>query len=115
MLVAQQLYEDGKITYMRTDSTNLSDMALGMAKKEITSLYGAEYVKIRHYTTKSKGAQEAHEAIRPTYLNQSSIHGDSSQQKLYDLIWKRTVASQMADAILEKTNVTINISTTPKS
>ena len=114
MLVAQQLYEDGKITYMRTDSTNLSDTALGMAKKEITSLYGAEYVKIRHYTTKSKGAQEAHEAIRPTYLNQSSINGDSSQQKLYELIWKRTVASQMADAILEKTNVTINISTTPE-
>jgi len=114
MLVAQQLYEDGKITYMRTDSTNLSEMALGMAKKEITSLYGAEYVKIRQYATKSKGAQEAHEAIRPTYLNQSSISGDSSQQKLYELIWKRTVASQMADAILEKTNVTINISTTPE-
>lgn len=114
MLVAQQLYEDGKITYMRTDSTNLSDMALGMAKKEITSMYGAEYVKIRQYTTKSKGAQEAHEAIRPTYLNQPTINGDSSQQKLYDLIWKRTVASQMADAILEKTNVTVDISTTPE-
>lgn len=115
MLVAQQLYEEGKITYMRTDSTNLSEMALGMAKAEITTLYGAAFVKIRHYTTKSKGAQEAHEAIRPTYLNQTSIKGDSSQQKLYDLIWKRTIASQMADAILEKTNVTIDISTTPET
>ena len=114
MLVAQQLYEDGKITYMRTDSTNLSDTALGMARNEITDLYGAEYVKIRQYTTKSKGAQEAHEAIRPTYLNQPTINGDSSQQKLYELIWKRTVASQMADAILEKTNVTVDISTTPE-
>lgn len=115
MLIAQQLYEEGKITYMRTDSTNLSEMALAMAKAEITASYGQEYVKIRQYTIKSKGAQEAHEAIRPTYLNQSSIKGDSSQQKLYDLIWKRTIASQMADAILEKTNVTINISTTPEA
>lgn len=114
MLVAQQLYEDGKITYMRTDSTNLSETALGMAKDEITHLYGAEYVNIRHYVTKMKGAQEAHEAIRPTYLNQPGITGDNSQQKLYELIWKRTVASQMADAILEKTNVTIKISTTPE-
>lgn len=114
MLVAQQLYEDGKITYMRTDSTNLSETALNLAKDEITDLYGVEYVKIRHYVTKMKGAQEAHEAIRPTYLNQPSIRGDSSQQKLYELIWKRTVASQMADAILEKTNVTIKISTTPE-
>ncbi|MDP4291327.1 MAG: type I DNA topoisomerase [Bacteroidota bacterium] len=114
MLVAQQLYEDGKITYMRTDSTNLSELALSMARNEITTMYGANYVKIRQYVTKTKGAQEAHEAIRPTYLNQHAISGDSSQQKLYDLIWKRTIASQMADAILEKTNVTIDISTTPE-
>jgi DNA topoisomerase-1 len=108
MLVAQQLYEAGKITYMRTDSVNLSDMALGMAKNEITTLYGEKYVKIRNYVTKSKGAQEAHEAIRPTYLNSPSIKGTNDQKKLYELIWKRTVASQMSDAQIEKTNVTIN-------
>lgn len=107
MLVAQQLYEAGKITYMRTDSVNLSDMALGMAKNEITSLYGDKYVKIRNYVTKSKGAQEAHEAIRPTYLNTPSIKGTNDQKKLYELIWKRTIASQMSDAQIEKTNVTI--------
>jgi DNA topoisomerase I, bacterial len=111
MLVAQQLYESGKITYMRTDSVNLSNMALGMGKEEITRLYGKEYVKTRQYTTRTKGAQEAHEAIRPTYLNQSSVSGDSSQQRLYELIWKRTIACQMADAELEKTNVTIDVST----
>lgn len=111
MLVAQQLYESGKITYMRTDSVNLSNMALNMAKEEITRLYGKQYVKTRQFTTKSKGAQEAHEAIRPTYLDQSSVSGDSSQQRLYELIWKRTIASQMADAELEKTNVTIDVST----
>jgi DNA topoisomerase I len=115
MLVAQQLYESGKITYMRTDSVNLSNMALGMAKEEVTRLYGKEYVKTRQYVTKSKGAQEAHEAIRPTYLNQSSVSGDSSQQRLYELIWKRTIACQMADAELEKTNVTIDVSTSKEN
>lgn len=110
MRVAQQLYESGKITYMRTDSVNLSNMALGMAKEEITRSFGPEYVKTRQYTTRTKGAQEAHEAIRPTYLNHRNIEGDNSQKRLYDLIWKRTIASQMSDAILEKTNVTIGIS-----
>ncbi len=115
MLVAQQLYESGKITYMRTDSVNLSNMALAMAKEEVTRLYGKEYVKTRQFVTKSKGAQEAHEAIRPTYLNQSSVTGDSSQQRLYELIWKRTIACQMADAELEKTNVTIDVSTSKEN
>ncbi len=110
MMVAQQLYESGKITYMRTDSVNLSELALNMAKKEITSHYGPEYVKIRNYITKSKGAQEAHEAIRPSYMNNSAIEGDSSRKRLYELIWKRTIASQMSDAELEKTNITIGIS-----
>jgi DNA topoisomerase-1 len=110
MRVAQQLYELGKITYMRTDSVNLSRMALAMAKEEITRSFGNEYVKTRQYTTRTKGAQEAHEAIRPTYLNNRNIEGDNSQKRLYDLIWKRTIASQMSDAILEKTNVTIGIS-----
>jgi DNA topoisomerase I len=114
MMVAQQLYESGKITYMRTDSVNLSDLALNMAKKEITSLFGSQYVKTRKYITKSKGAQEAHEAIRPTYMNNQTIDGDDAQRRLYDLIWKRTLATQMADAELEKTNVTIKISTTPE-
>jgi len=112
MRVAQQLYESGRITYMRTDSVNLSNLALAMAKKVINDNYGSNYVKIRKYTTKSKGAQEAHEAIRPTFLNKMSIEGDHAQKKLYELIWKRTVASQMSDAMLEKTNVTINISNT---
>jgi len=110
MVVAQQLYESGLITYMRTDSVNLSNMAISMAKNEIESLYGADYVKTRKYTTKTKGAQEAHEAIRPTYMNNQTITGDSSQKRLYELIWKRTIASQMSDAILEKTNITIDIS-----
>lgn len=112
MMVAQQLYESGKITYMRTDSVNLSNLALNMAKKEITALFGSEYVKTRQFVTKTKGAQEAHEAIRPTYLNKQNIDGDNSQKRLYDLIWKRTVASQMSDAEIEKTNVTIDISST---
>jgi len=112
MRVAQQLYESGKITYMRTDSVNLSGMALGMAKEEITRSFGPEYVKTRQYTTRTKGAQEAHEAIRPTYLVNRTIEGDNSQKRLYDLIWKRTIASQMSDAILEKTNITIGISNT---
>jgi DNA topoisomerase-1 len=110
MRVAQQLYESGKITYMRTDSVNLSSLALSTAKNMIAGSFGKEYVKTRQYTTKTKGAQEAHEAIRPTYINNRSIEGDNSQKKLYDLIWKRTIASQMSDALLEKTNVTIGIS-----
>ncbi len=110
MTVAQQLYESGKITYMRTDSVNLSQTALGMAKAEITSQFGEAYHKARQFATKSKGAQEAHEAIRPTYMNSSTIDGDASQKRLYELIWKRTIASQMADAILEKTNINIDVS-----
>lgn len=110
MVVAQQLYESGKITYMRTDSVNLSGQAIGQAKAMISNSYGEEYSKVRQYKSKIKGAQEAHEAIRPTDLGRSTISGDSSQQKLYSLIWKRTVASQMADAIIEKTNIEIEIS-----
>ncbi len=109
MMVAQQLYEAGFITYMRTDSVNLSNMALAMAKKEIENLFGEDYVKIRKYATKTKGAQEAHEAIRPTYMTNQTVNGDASQKRLYDLIWKRAIASQMSDALLEKTNITIDI------
>ena len=111
MLVAQQLYEAGKITYMRTDSVNLSNLALDMAKEEIAKLFGEKYIKTRQYTTKSKGAQEAHEAIRPSYMNHQEVTGDASQKKLYELIWKRTIASQMSDAELERT--TVNIAVTP--
>lgn len=111
MRVAQHLYESGKITYMRTDSVNLSDLAINMAKKEVTERYGAEFVKTRRYTTKSKGAQEAHEAIRPTYLDKPTVSGTAEEKKLYELIWKRTIASQMADAELERTLININIST----
>lgn len=107
MVVAQKLYESGKITYMRTDSVNLSELALGAAKAEITRSYGANYVQTRQYKTKSAGAQEAHEAIRPTHMEWHSVDGESSEKRLYDLIWKRTLASQMADAQLEKTVVTI--------
>ena len=107
MMVAQHLYENGLITYMRTDSVNLSGLAINAAKEEITSQYGAEYSKVRQYHTSSKGAQEAHEAIRPTYMNQSSIEGTLQERRLYDLIWKRTAASQMADAEIEKTTVEI--------
>ena len=114
MRIAQQLYESGKITYMRTDSVNLSSLALGMAKKEIEKSYGVEYVKTRQYHTKSKGAQEAHEAIRPTYLEQQTIKGTADERRLYELIWKRTIASQMADAQMERTNVNIGISTNDK-
>ncbi len=110
MRVAQRLYESGRITYMRTDSVNLSGQAIAAAKTEIESLFGNEYVKIRKFTTRSKGAQEAHEAIRPTYLNQTSISGTREEQRLYELIWKRTIASQMSDAVLEKTNVKIKSS-----
>ena len=111
MRIAQQLYESGKITYMRTDSVNLSKLALSMAKKEISENYGEAYVKTRQHQTKTKGAQEAHEAIRPTYLEQHTIKGTADERKLYELIWKRTIASQMADAQLERTNVNIGIST----
>lgn len=108
MLVAQQLYESGLITYMRTDSVNLSNEALADAEKEIKASYGNAYVKIRKYTTKSKGAQEAHEAIRPTDISCSSISVNNDQNRLYDLIWKRTIASQMSDAEVERTNVKIS-------
>ncbi len=107
MRIAQKLYESGLITYMRTDSTNLSALAINSVKQVITEQYGAEYSKVRQYKTKSKGAQEAHEAIRPTYAANLTIDGTPQEKKLYALIWKRTVASQMADAKLEKTNITI--------
>ncbi len=110
MMVAQRLYEAGKITYMRTDSVNLSGLAIGTAKTEIHELYGEKYHKVRQYTTKSKGAQEAHEAIRPTYLSEQEVSGTAQEKKLYELIWKRTIASQMADAELERTTVNIGIS-----
>ncbi len=114
MRIAQQLYEAGLITYMRTDSVNLSNMALAVASETITKNWGEDYVKIRKYRTKSKGAQEAHEAIRPTFISNETVNADKPGKKLYDLIWKRTVASQMADAKLEKTNVSIDISTSPE-
>ncbi len=110
MMVAQRLYESGKITYMRTDSVNLSSLALNTAKEEIQNMAGEEYVKIRQYQTKSKGAQEAHEAIRPTYISNHTIEGTAQEKRLYELIWKRTIASQMADAELERTIVTVDIS-----
>lgn len=109
MQIAQQLYESGFITYMRTDSTNLSEVALDMAQKQIGETFGERYIKIRHYHTKIKGAQEAHEAIRPTNLHQTDINADAAQRRLYELIWKRTIASQMADAELEKTTIEIQI------
>lgn len=107
MTLAQKLYEEGKITYMRTDSVNLSDTALQAAAETINKNYGKEFHQVRKYTTKSKGAQEAHEAIRPTYFDQTVASSDASAQRLYELIWKRTVASQMADAQLEKTTIDI--------
>lgn len=110
MMLAQRLYESGLITYMRTDSVNLSDLALNTSREAITSLMGERYVQTRHFTTKTKGAQEAHEAIRPTYMSTDKIEGTSQEQRLYELIWKRTLASQMADAELEKTTATIGIS-----
>lgn len=110
MMVAQRLYESGRITYMRTDSVNLSALAINTAKAEIIGQYGDNYLKIRKYTTKSKGAQEAHEAIRPTYINEHEARGTAQEKRLYDLIWKRTIASQMADAELERTVATIDIS-----
>ena len=107
MMVAQHLYEHGQITYMRTDSVNLSGLCINASKEEIKKLYGEEYSKVRQYHTSSKGAQEAHEAIRPTYMDRHEIEGTAQERKLYELIWKRTIASQMADATMEKTTVNI--------
>ena len=107
MMLAQRLYESGKITYMRTDSVNLSTLCLDSCKKAISESMGDEYVKTRQYTQKAKGAQEAHEAIRPTYMDNQSIDGTAPEKRLYELIWKRTIASQMADAEIEKTTVSI--------
>ncbi len=109
MMIAQHLYENGKITYMRTDSVNLSGLCINASKEEIINLYGEQYSKSRQYHTSSKGAQEAHEAIRPTYMNQTAIEGTAQERKLYELIWKRTAASQMADAEMEKTTVNIKV------
>ena len=115
MMVAQHLYEHGQITYMRTDSVNLSSLCINASKEEITKLYGEEYSKVRQYHTNSKGAQEAHEAIRPTYMDKQAIEGTSQERKLYDLIWKRTIASQMADAVMEKTTADISINNQTKA
>lgn len=109
MMVAQRLYEAGRITYMRTDSVNLSTLAINTSKAEVEKLYGEEYSKVRQYHTSSKGAQEAHEAIRPTYVDNQTIEGTAQERRLYNLIWKRTIASQMADAQIEKTTVNINV------
>ena len=109
MMVAQRLYEAGRITYMRTDSVNLSTLAINTSKDEIIKTWGKEYSKPRNFTTHSKGAQEAHEAIRPTYMSETSIDGTQQEKRLYELIWKRTAASQMADAQIEKTTVNIDI------
>lgn len=110
MMVAQRLYENGRITYMRTDSVNLSKLCIGAAKEEVVKLWGEVYSKPRNFQTHSKGAQEAHEAIRPTYMSDSQIEGTQQEKRLYDLIWKRTAASQMTDAQIEKTTVTIDVS-----
>lgn len=109
MMVAQRLYEGGNITYMRTDSVNLSSLAINTSKEEVAALYGEEYSKPRQFHTHSKGAQEAHEAIRPTYMSHKTIEGSLQERRLYELVWKRTLASQMADAELEKTTVNIEI------
>jgi DNA topoisomerase I len=114
MSVAQRLYESGFITYMRTDSVNLSGLAISTASQEITTSFGDEYLKVRKYKTKAKGAQEAHEAIRPTYISNRTVEGKSQEKRLYELIWKRTIASQMSDAILERTTVHINVSNAPE-
>lgn len=110
MSVAQKLYEAGKITYMRTDSVNLSSLAIDTSKTKINEMFGSEYSKTRQFKTSSKGAQEAHEAIRPSYMDRELVSGTKQEQRLYDLIWKRTIASQMSDAQLEKTTVNIGIS-----
>ena len=109
MMVAQHLYEHGFITYMRTDSVNLSSLCINTSKQEIIKLWGEEYSKVRQYHTSSKGAQEAHEAIRPTYMDQTEIQGTAQEKRLYELIWKRTAACQMADALIEKTTVEIQV------
>ena len=114
MIIAQRLYESGFITYMRTDSVNLSSLALNTSKTEILANWGEAYLKTRNYQTKTKGAQEAHEAIRPTYINHHDIEAPASEKKLYDLVWKRTIASQMSDAEIEKTTATIGISGRPE-
>ncbi|MDE6491057.1 MAG: type I DNA topoisomerase, partial [Muribaculaceae bacterium] len=111
MMVAQRLYEAGHITYMRTDSVNLSSLAIDTISKEINDKLGADYLKVRRYHTSSKGAQEAHEAIRPTYIDKHTIEGTSQEKRLYSLIWKRTIASQMSDAEIEKTTIDITPST----
>jgi DNA topoisomerase I len=113
MAVAQKLYEAGRITYMRTDSTNLSKLALVKSREMIISEFGEKYSKTRQFKTKSKGAQEAHEAIRPAYLDAPSTTGSQNEKKLYELIWRRTIASQMADAIVEKTSISIDMSNSP--
>ena len=109
MMIAQRLYESGRITYMRTDSVNLSTLCLAASRDEIVRLWGERYSKTRQYHTHAKGAQEAHEAIRPTYMDATTIDGTAQEKRLYDLIWKRTAASQMADAEIEKTTVAIAI------
>ena len=114
MRIAQQLYENGRITYMRTDSVNLSALAINSSKEAITKLYGEPYSTPRNFHTQSKGAQEAHEAIRPTHMENASIDGTAQEKRLYDLIWKRSIASQMAEAQIEKTTVSINIGGHPE-
>ena len=114
MMLAQRLYESGLITYMRTDSVNLSELALQTSKETIEKMMGAEYVKTRQFSTHTKGAQEAHEAIRPTYMCNEKVEGTAQEQRLYELIWKRTIASQMADAEVEKTTATISINSSDK-
>jgi DNA topoisomerase-1 len=113
MSVAQKLYESGKITYMRTDSTNLSQLALTKSKEAIIAEFGEKYSKTRQFKTKTKGAQEAHEAIRPSYPDKSTITGNQNEKRLYELIWKRTIASQMSDAIIERTSIGIEVSNSP--
>lgn len=114
MSVAQRLYEAGKITYMRTDSVNLSSLAINTAKSKIIQSLGEKYHQVRQYKTKSKGAQEAHEAIRPSYIDQEEVSGSNQEKRLYELIWKRTIASQMADAELERTTINIAVSNSPE-
>ena len=113
MTIAQRLYESGQITYMRTDSTNLSGLCLGASKKVIIETMGEQYHTMRNFKTKAKGAQEAHEAIRPTYMDRQTIEGTAAERRLYDLIWKRTIATQMADAQIEKTTITISMDGSP--
>ena len=109
MMLAQHLYENGFITYMRTDSVNLSSLCIGTSKEEVTKLYGEQYSRPRNYHTNAKGAQEAHEAIRPSYISTQEIDSNKQERRLYELIWKRTIASQMADAMLEKTTIEIGM------